>query len=121
MVEVKAASLATSPLVQAYFSSARSVKALHNLDYIRLVTSAYPRNAPHRRALPIAGDDAAAKEAVGRFLDDIGYDAVDVGGPPRRAGAAGLLCPSIAKPMSASLWRNVSEFYPPHFANEISC
>ena len=34
---------------------------------------------PTGRALPIAGDDAAAKATVTGFLDAIGYDAVDVG------------------------------------------
>jgi predicted dinucleotide-binding enzyme len=29
--------------------------------------------------LPIAGDDAAAKAEVARFMDAIGYDAVDIG------------------------------------------
>jgi hypothetical protein len=54
------------------------VKGLHNLDYLRLFVSARPRGAADRRALPIAGDDAAAKAEVAGFLDAIGYDAVDV-------------------------------------------
>src|SRR3954463_3949308 len=33
-----------------------------------------------RSALPIAGDDAAAKAVVTAFLAAIGYDAVDAGG-----------------------------------------
>ena len=40
---------------------------------------ARPHGAPDRTALPIAGDDAAAKAAVTAFLDSIGYDAVDAG------------------------------------------
>ncbi|HEY8718344.1 hypothetical protein [Pengzhenrongella sp.] len=32
-----------------------------------------------RTALPIAGDDDAAKQAVVRFLDAIGYDSLDLG------------------------------------------
>src|SRR5206468_3914813 len=35
--------------------------------------------APDRGALPIAGDDEAAKAAVTAFLDSIGYDTVDAG------------------------------------------
>ncbi len=38
------------------------------------------RHPPDRTALPIAGDDEAAKAAVTAYLDSIGYDAVD-GGP----------------------------------------
>ncbi len=36
--------------------------------------------AADRTALPIAGDDEAAKATVKAFLDAIGYDAVDTGG-----------------------------------------
>lgn len=35
--------------------------------------------ASDRRALPIAGDDATARQQVIAFLDEIGYDAVDTG------------------------------------------
>ncbi len=38
-----------------------------------------PRSAPDRSAVPIAGDDDTAKKTVTSFLDDIGYDAYDVG------------------------------------------
>ena len=34
---------------------------------------------PNRRALPIAGDDAAAKALVSRLLDQFGFNTVDVG------------------------------------------
>jgi 8-hydroxy-5-deazaflavin:NADPH oxidoreductase len=40
---------------------------------------ARPAGATDRSALPIAGDDPAAKAAVTRFLDGIGYDTVDAG------------------------------------------
>lgn len=80
MPDVEAAGLVSSPLVQAHFPRAHIVKALHNLDYIRLVTSARPAGASDRSALPIAGDDPGAKSRVARFLDEIGYDSLDVGG-----------------------------------------
>jgi predicted dinucleotide-binding enzyme len=35
--------------------------------------------APHRRALPIAGDDASAKRVATHFIDEIGFDVVDPG------------------------------------------
>jgi predicted dinucleotide-binding enzyme len=38
----------------------------------------------NRRALVIAGDDAAAKAAVTKLLDDFGFDTVDAG--PLREG-----------------------------------
>ncbi|MHB8690822.1 MAG: NADP oxidoreductase, partial [Solirubrobacteraceae bacterium] len=34
---------------------------------------------PNRRALPIAGDNTAAKLVVTRLIDEIGFDVVDAG------------------------------------------
>lgn len=79
MDEVEAGDLTTSELVQRHLAGARLVKALHNLEYRRLFVSARPSGAADRRALPIAGDDAATKAEVARFMDVIGYDAVDIG------------------------------------------
>ena len=77
--ELDKARAITSPLVQKHLKKSRVVKALHNLEYRRLLTSARPAGSPDRRALPIAGDDAAAKQKVAQFMDAIGYDAVDIG------------------------------------------
>jgi predicted dinucleotide-binding enzyme len=79
MAEVESGEVTTSELVQRHLAGARVVKGLHNLDYRRLLVSARPPGAADRRALPIAGDEAAAKAEVASFLDSIGYDAVDVG------------------------------------------
>jgi predicted dinucleotide-binding enzyme len=38
-----------------------------------------PTGSPDRRALPIAGDDPAAKQTVIALLDELGFDAVDAG------------------------------------------
>ena len=35
--------------------------------------------AADHRGLPIAGNDTAAKAEVARFMDAVGYDAVDIG------------------------------------------
>ncbi|MCX3058407.1 NADPH-dependent F420 reductase [Streptomyces beihaiensis] len=39
-----------------------------------------PKGDARRVALPVAGDDAAAKQVVVQLLDEIGFDAVDAGG-----------------------------------------
>ena len=39
-----------------------------------------PAGAPDRMALPVAGDDAAAKQRVRDLIDEIGFDTVDAGG-----------------------------------------
>jgi 8-hydroxy-5-deazaflavin:NADPH oxidoreductase len=44
-----------------------------------VATLTRPRGAPDRSCLPIAGDDAAAKQSVAALIDSLGYDAYDVG------------------------------------------
>lgn len=39
-----------------------------------------PAGAPDRLALPVAGDDEAAKAKVRTLIDDLGFDTVDAGG-----------------------------------------
>lgn len=58
---------------------ARVVKAFNAVLARDIVPHARPSGAPDRRALPIAGDDAAARQVVAAFMNDIGYDAVDAG------------------------------------------
>jgi predicted dinucleotide-binding enzyme len=77
--DIDAAKLTTSELIQQYLEGAKVVKALHNLDFHHLFTNARPHGDPTRTTLPIAGDDAEAKEKVAQFMDAIGYDSVDIG------------------------------------------
>ncbi len=69
----------TSELLQAHLPASRVVKAFNNIYAREIPTDGRPAGTPGRRALPIAGNDADAKAAVARFLDDIGFDAVDLG------------------------------------------
>ncbi len=39
-----------------------------------------PAGAPDRMALPVAGDDEAAKDKVRALIDELGFDTVDAGG-----------------------------------------
>nr|WP_194903942.1 NAD(P)-binding domain-containing protein [Catenulispora rubra] len=70
---------ASSVLVQRHLPGSAVVKAFNNIDFRRLSISARPAGAEDRSALPIAGDDPAAKEQVAQLLDLLGYDAVDIG------------------------------------------
>ena len=45
-----------------------------------LLTDARPIGSPERLAIPRAGDDAAAKSVVSRFVSELGFDSLDVGG-----------------------------------------
>lgn len=60
--------------------TARVVKGLNNVDFLRLTRFPRPAGSPERTALPIAGDDDAAKSEVIAFLDALGFDALDLGG-----------------------------------------
>jgi predicted dinucleotide-binding enzyme len=71
--------LTSSGLLQRYLPDAHVVKVFNNIYYKHLESLTRPSGAPDRTALPIAGDDAAAKAAVTAYLDAIGYDAVDAG------------------------------------------
>ncbi|WP_369032902.1 NADPH-dependent F420 reductase [Streptomyces adonidis] len=79
IAELDAGEQTSSALVQRHLAESRVVKAFNNIDFRRLFTSARPAGAPDRSALPVAGDDAAAKAQVGEVLDALGYDAVDIG------------------------------------------
>ncbi|MGQ0481027.1 MAG: hypothetical protein ACT4O0_08375 [Pseudonocardia sp.] len=39
-----------------------------------------PAGDPERLALPVAGDDAAAKRRIRALIDELGFDTVDAGG-----------------------------------------
>lgn len=71
--------LTSSELVQRHLRGARVVKGLHNLGWHHMQHNARPRGDAGRTTLPIAGDDAAAMDAVTCFLETVGYDVVDAG------------------------------------------
>lgn len=55
------------------------VKVFNNIFAHHLLDRPLPPRTAGRRALPVAGDDAAAKQVVLGLVDEIGFDAVDVG------------------------------------------
>ncbi|HJQ55109.1 MAG TPA: NAD(P)-binding domain-containing protein [Gemmatimonadaceae bacterium] len=55
------------------------IKAFNNIYAQHLLELGKPRGTPGRIALPVAGDDAAAKKTVMDLVDDIGFDPVDAG------------------------------------------
>jgi predicted dinucleotide-binding enzyme len=56
------------------------VKAFNGTFAQDILDRARPAGAPDRMALPVAGDDAAAKRRVRDLIDGIGFDTVDAGG-----------------------------------------
>jgi predicted dinucleotide-binding enzyme len=71
--------LTSSGLLQRHLPGAHVVKVFNNIYFRHLASLARLAGAADRSALPIAGDDVAAKAAVTAYLDAIGYDTVDDG------------------------------------------
>jgi 8-hydroxy-5-deazaflavin:NADPH oxidoreductase len=55
------------------------VKAFNNIYAKHLMNLGKPAGDPDRIALPVAGDDPAAKAVVIRLIDELGFDGVDAG------------------------------------------
>jgi predicted dinucleotide-binding enzyme len=77
--ELDARELTESQYLARHIPGARVVKGFNNIFFKHLLNLTRPPGAADRTYLPIAGDDAAAKETVASFLDSIGYAAVDAG------------------------------------------
>ncbi|MBW7970248.1 NAD(P)-binding domain-containing protein [Bradyrhizobium sp. BR 10289] len=69
----------TSNILARHLSGSLIVKAFNAILASDLVKDAKPAGSPGRRALPIAGDDAQAKQVVATLHDELGYDVVDAG------------------------------------------
>jgi 8-hydroxy-5-deazaflavin:NADPH oxidoreductase len=79
IAELDDESATSSELVQAHFPDSKVVKAFNNIHFSHLAKLGRPSGDPERSVITIAGDDDAAKRTVADFLDQIGYDAHDVG------------------------------------------
>lgn len=72
-------STTTAELLQAHLPASRVVKGFNHIPSADITADAEPAGTPNRRALAIAGDDAEANVFVAAFLDELGFDSVDVG------------------------------------------
>jgi predicted dinucleotide-binding enzyme len=55
------------------------IKVFNNIYANHLLERGQPPGTPGRIALPVAGDDEAAKRVVMRLVDELGFDPVDAG------------------------------------------
>jgi predicted dinucleotide-binding enzyme len=69
----------TSGLLAAHLRGAKVVKFFNAILQEDIEKDARPRGSPGRRALPIAGDDVAAKRIAVELVDQFGFDPVDAG------------------------------------------
>jgi predicted dinucleotide-binding enzyme len=69
----------SAELLQRHLPASSVVKAFNHITAAQIVDHRSPAGTDHRRALAIAGDDAAAKETVASFIDELGFDVVDLG------------------------------------------
>ena len=69
----------TSEMLAEHLAGAKVVKAFNAILQGDLEKDGRPAGAPDRRALPIAGDDAHAKQVVTGLIDAFGFDVVDAG------------------------------------------
>jgi hypothetical protein len=56
------------------------IKAFNNIYARHLLELGRPKGAAGRIALPVSGDDEAAKAIVLKLVDELGFDGVDAGG-----------------------------------------
>jgi 8-hydroxy-5-deazaflavin:NADPH oxidoreductase len=81
VAELDADETTSSELLASLLPGATVVKAFNTIQYQRLVDESRPDAAAEERlAIPIAGDDAGARQTVSDLLDQIGFTAVDAGG-----------------------------------------
>ncbi len=69
----------SSEIVQGYLQGAHVVKALSHMGYHHLHDEAKPVGADGRKAIAIAGDDAADTQTVATLVSDFGFDPVIIG------------------------------------------
>ncbi len=56
------------------------IKAFNNIQAQALLQRGQAKGMPGRIALPVAGDDTAAKAIVLKLVEELGFDAIDAGG-----------------------------------------
>jgi predicted dinucleotide-binding enzyme len=78
MPELETGDLTESEWVQQHLGRP-VVKVFNNIYADHIQSKGLPQGAPGRIALPVASDDAAAKQKVMALVEELGFDAVDDG------------------------------------------
>ncbi|MFE9691948.1 NADPH-dependent F420 reductase [Micromonospora sp. NPDC005806] len=72
-------SLSSSRWTADHLKGARVVKVFNNIQAVHLMDNGKPADTPGRIALPVAADDADAKQIVMALVEELGFDPVDAG------------------------------------------
>jgi 8-hydroxy-5-deazaflavin:NADPH oxidoreductase len=67
-------------VLQRHLPDSKVVRAFSMIDAADVSGDGHPKGDQKRRAIAIAGDDAAAKELAAGLVDEFGFDVVDMGG-----------------------------------------
>jgi predicted dinucleotide-binding enzyme len=79
ITELEDGSLTSAELLQRHLAGAHVVKAFNHIQAAAITAEAQAAGTSDRRALAVAGDDEAAKAAVAAFIDQVGFDVLDLG------------------------------------------
>jgi 8-hydroxy-5-deazaflavin:NADPH oxidoreductase len=80
IAEIDSGKVTVPQYVQARLPTSKVVRAFNHLDAAAIATDGTPAGTPNRRALGYAGDDRGAKAVTADLYEELGFDAVDVGG-----------------------------------------
>jgi predicted dinucleotide-binding enzyme len=77
--DIQQKKVTSSRWTASFAPGARVVKVFNTINFRKLDDGSLPPHDPNRIALPVAGDDEAAKETVFALVDALGFDPVDAG------------------------------------------
>jgi predicted dinucleotide-binding enzyme len=80
IAEIDNGTVTVPGVLQRHLPGSKVVRAFSMLDAADMSGDGHPAGDPKRRAIAIAGDDAAAKELVSGLVGEFGFDVVDLGG-----------------------------------------
>ena len=79
IAEIDDGTLTVPGVLQRHLPDSKVVRAFSMLDAADMSGDGHQKGDQKRRAIAIAGDDAAAKRLVTGLIDEFGFDAVDLG------------------------------------------
>ena len=79
IAEIDDGTITVPGVLQRHLPASKVVRAFSMLDAADMSGDGHSAGDPKRRAIAIAGDDAAAKQLVAGLIDEFGFDVVDLG------------------------------------------